>query len=110
VQHGSVSCSTASLPIRLGHHLEISLQVRTFAILAARVVAFSVAAYAAFLVYVRWPLGELSVAKSGVFGGSLGVLSPVFSGLAFVGLISATLLQRARVDSIRARAVNVNTL
>jgi phosphotransferase system glucose/maltose/N-acetylglucosamine-specific IIC component len=53
-----------------------------------------VAAYAAFLIWVTWPIGELSIGKSGVFGDSFGVLNALFSGLAFSILIVTVLLQR----------------
>jgi len=39
------------------------------------------------LLYFIWPIQELSVAKSGVFGDSFGVLSALFNGLALGGLV-----------------------
>jgi hypothetical protein len=50
--------------------------------------------YASFLIYISWPLGSLDVSKSGVFGDSFGILSSLFSGLAFAGLIITVLMQR----------------
>ena len=51
-------------------------------------------AYAALLLWVTWPIQELSVAKSGVFGDSFGLLNALFSGLAFAGVIVTILLQK----------------
>lgn len=53
-----------------------------------------VCAYSAIIVYLTWPISEISVNKSGVFGDSFGLLTSLFSGLAFSGLIITILLQR----------------
>ncbi len=50
--------------------------------------------YAILLVYITWPISELSINKAGVFGDSFGVLTSLFSGLAFSGLIWTIFLQR----------------
>lgn len=50
--------------------------------------------YAIALLYFTWPIDELSLDKSGVFGDSFGLLTALFSGLAFGGLIIAILLQK----------------
>ncbi len=52
------------------------------------------AVYVGAILYLTWPISELSVAKSGVFGDSFGALNALFSGLAFAGLIVTVLLQR----------------
>lgn len=50
--------------------------------------------YSAFLIIITWPLSEISINKAGVFGDSFGVLTSLFSGLAFSGMIITILLQR----------------
>lgn len=50
--------------------------------------------YAIFLIFVTWPLSEISISKAGVFGDSFGILTSLFSGLAFSGMIITILLQK----------------
>ncbi len=57
-------------------------------------IIFLVGSYSAFLIYVSWPIENLSIANAGVFGDSFGVLNSLFSGLAFAGVIITILLQR----------------
>ena len=45
------------------------------------------AGYAAFILYVSWPIALGNVNKAGVFGDSFGVITSLFSGLAFAGII-----------------------
>lgn len=53
-----------------------------------------VAIYASLLMWLTWPISEISIDKSGVFGDSFGLLTSLFSGLAFVGLIITILMQK----------------
>ncbi len=53
-----------------------------------------VALYAGLLIYFTWPINEISLNKSGVFGDSFGALTALFSGLAFAGLIITIIMQR----------------
>ncbi|MFT6914744.1 MAG: hypothetical protein ACJAWL_001040 [Motiliproteus sp.] len=53
-----------------------------------------VAAYAGFLIFVTWPIAELSIEKAALFGDGFGIVTSLFSGLAFSGLIITILLQR----------------
>jgi hypothetical protein len=50
--------------------------------------------YGGLVLFLTWPISEYSVSKSGAFGDSFGVITSLFSGLAFGGLILAILLQR----------------
>jgi hypothetical protein len=50
--------------------------------------------YALLLLFIMWPIGEFSVSNAGVFGDSFGILTSLFSGLAFSGMIITILLQR----------------
>ncbi len=54
--------------------------------------------YASVLLYLTWPVSELSVSKSGVFGDRFGALTSLFSGLAFAGMIVTILLQRDELE------------
>ena len=49
--------------------------------------------YLSFLVYVSWPISEWSVSKAASLGDSFGILSSLFSGLAFAGLIVTIVMQ-----------------
>lgn len=46
-------------------------------------VVLTVLVYAGLLIFLTWPVSELSIGKSGVFGDSFGLLTSLFSGLAF---------------------------
>ena len=50
--------------------------------------------YTGVLIFLNWPISDLSIAKSGVFGDSFGLLTSLFSGLAFAGLIITIVMQR----------------
>ncbi len=50
--------------------------------------------YAGVIIYLTWPITKFTVNSSGVFGDSFGLLTSLFSGLAFSGLIITILLQR----------------
>ena len=57
-------------------------------------VVLVVLVYAAFILYNVWPISLENIDKVGVFGDSFGVLTALFSGLAFAGKIITILLQR----------------
>lgn len=57
-------------------------------------VILCVAIYASILIWITWPITEVSINKSGVFGDSFGLLTSLFSGLAFAGLIITILMQK----------------
>lgn len=57
-----------------------------------------VIAYAAALIWGNWPISDYSINQSGLFGDSFGILTSLFSGLAFAGLIITILLQREDID------------
>lgn len=57
-------------------------------------VILAVLIYAGLLVYLTWPIDEVSINTSGVFGDSFGFLTSLFSGLAFAGLIITIVMQR----------------
>lgn len=65
----------------------------TKGILAACVICLMVLGYGAFVLYVSWPVNFGNVDKAGVFGDSFGLLTSLFSGLAFAGIIFTVFLQ-----------------
>lgn len=54
----------------------------------------AIGSYAALLIYLAWPINEISINKAGVFGDSFGILTSLFSALAFAGMIITILLQK----------------
>lgn len=57
-----------------------------------------VALYAGLLLYLTWPVSEISIEKAAQFGDSFGIITSLFSGLAFSGLIITILLQRKELS------------
>ncbi|MCU1717700.1 putative phage abortive infection protein [Pseudomonas sp. 5P_3.1_Bac2] len=70
------------------------MKTKTLSIFLICGVLISVVAYAGALIYLTWPVSEFSIDKSGVFGDSFGVMTSLFSGLAFAGLIITILMQK----------------
>lgn len=70
------------------------MKVKALSFLLIGGVFVLVAIYAGALIYFTWPVSEFSIDKSGVFGDSFGLLTSLFSGLAFSGLIITILMQR----------------
>lgn len=54
--------------------------------------------YACLLLWISWPITEITIEKAGVFGDSFGLLTSLFSGLAFYGIIITILLQREELQ------------
>lgn len=69
-------------------------KVNQFLLRATVFVCFIFLAYAILIICLVWPISEFSIAKAGTFGDSFGALTSLFTGLAFVGLISTIFLQR----------------
>lgn len=61
-------------------------------------VIFSVLTYALLLIYITWPIESYSISNSGVFGDSFGMLTSLFSGLAFAGLIITIRMQQEELS------------
>lgn len=61
-------------------------------------VVTAVALYASILLVITWPINSYSISQAGVFGDSFGVLTSLFSGLAFSGMIITILLQREELS------------
>ncbi|MBL0662786.1 putative phage abortive infection protein [Aeromonas caviae] len=57
-------------------------------------VCMIVIGYAALLIIITWPISNYTIAQAGVFGDSFGIITSLFSGLAFAGMIITILLQK----------------
>lgn len=74
------------------------MSVRKLSLLFLGGVILCVAGYAGALLFLTWPIQEISVEKSGVFGDSFGLLTSLFSGLAFAGLIITIIMQKEELS------------
>lgn len=63
-------------------------------IVVGLVAAFSIISYGLFLIFITWPIDKFSISNAGVFGDSFGVLTSLFSALAFAGVIYTNAIQR----------------
>lgn len=70
------------------------MSLKKLSIVVGSTVVLLVLGYGAFIIYVSWPITFGNVDKAGVFGDSFGVLTALFSGLAFAGIVFTILLQR----------------
>lgn len=70
------------------------MSIKKLAWLLIATVFLVVFLYAAILLYLTWPISELSISRSGVFGDSFGPLTSLFTGLAFAGLIVTIVMQK----------------
>lgn len=74
------------------------MSIRKLSLLFLGGVILCVAGYAGALLFLTWPIQEISVEKSGVFGDSFGLLTSLFSGLAFAGLIITIIMQKEELS------------
>lgn len=79
---------------KISNSYGLRMNIKGLSYLLIGSVIVSVAVYAGILVYLAWPIDEISINKSGVFGDSFGLLTSLFSGLAFAGLIITIVMQR----------------
>lgn len=77
------------------------MTLKQSAILVVTGVVLTILAYGSLIIYLTWPISEFSIAKSGTFGDSFGVVTSLFSGLAFAGIILTILLQRQELTESR---------
>lgn len=71
-----------------------AVPLKNLSIAVFSAVVLLVLIYGGFIIYVSWPITLGNVDKAGVFGDSFGVLTALFSGLAFAGIVFTILLQR----------------
>ncbi len=67
-------------------------------IITAIIILAIVMVYGAILIFLTWPIDEVSISQSGTFGDSFGPLTSLFSGLAFAGLIITIIMQREELE------------
>lgn len=67
---------------------------KKFFIFLCAAIPLSVVVYAVILLILTWPIDVLSIANAGVFGDSFGVLTSLFSALAFLGVVLTLAYQR----------------
>lgn len=77
----------------------MSLKSASFIIFGLVVVIYSV--YASYVLWATWPVNNSTIEKAAAFGDSFGVITSLFSGLAFAGLIVTILLQRQELKESR---------
>ncbi|QBZ83445.1 hypothetical protein GHNINEIG_01500 [Hydrogenovibrio crunogenus] len=53
------------------------------------------------IVFVTWPINDFSVEKAAQLGGSYGMLSALFSGVAFVVLLKTIFLQQKQIEALQ---------
>lgn len=71
--------------------LSLGLKVATISGISA---VFLILIYAIFLIAVTWPIEGFTIANAGVFGDSFGILTSLFSAMAFGGVAFTLALQR----------------
>lgn len=59
----------------------------------------SIILYAALLLWVTSPIDKLTIANAGVFGDSFGVLTSLFSALAFAGVAFTLAMQKEQIET-----------
>ncbi len=75
-------------------------------IIVGSVIFLVVLAYGSLILYLSWPISVYSVAKAGVFGDSFGLLTSLFSGLAFAGIILTVISQNKELKLQREELQN----
>ncbi len=78
------------------------MNIRTLSVILVGGVFLSITLYAGLLLFLTWPISELTIDRSGIFGDSFGPLTSLFSGLAFAGLIITIVMQRDELALQRA--------
>lgn len=74
--------------------MEKAIRLAILALVLVAIIVGSVSYYAHMVLSGTWPPSVENFANAGLFGDSFGILTAVFSGLAFAGIILTVLLQR----------------
>jgi len=78
------------------------MKIKASIILSLTIVAIVIGSYLTFLVYLSWPIKELSIRQAALLGDSFGIVNSLFSGLAFAGVIITIVIQRQELNESRA--------
>tara|TARA_B100000676_G_C18039941_1_gene824254 strand:- start:1074 stop:1550 length:477 start_codon:yes stop_codon:yes gene_type:complete len=81
-------------------------KLRRIAIIAVSGIISAIAIYGLLIVFLSWPITLGNIDKAGVFGDSFGILTSLFSGLAFAGIVITILLQRNELALQRAELMD----
>lgn len=74
------------------------MSLKSISIIVLSIVILLILGYGGIIIYFSWPITLGNVDKAGVFGDSFGVLTSLFSGLAFAGIVLTILLQREELQ------------
>lgn len=74
--------------------MESHFNVQKFLRNSAIVVVGIFLAYAVLILWLTWPVTTFSIDKAGTFGDSFGIVTSLFTGLGFAGLLTTIFLQR----------------
>lgn len=77
------------------------MNLQKYAVLAVGAILLSVAAYGSIVIWLTWPVSELSISNAGAFGDTFGLTTSLFSGLAFAGIVITILHQRQELTESR---------
>lgn len=77
------------------------MNLQKYAFITVGAILLSVAAYGSIIVWLTWPVSELSIANAGSFGDTFGLTTSLFSGLAFAGIVITILHQRQELTESR---------
>lgn len=75
-------------------HVEVGKMKKGLFIFLCAAIPLSVIIYGGILLTITWPIEVLSISNAGVFGDSFGVLTSLFSALAFLGVVLTLSYQR----------------
>lgn len=74
------------------------MSLKSISIIVLSIVILLILGYGGIIIYFSWPITLVNIDKAGVFGDSFGVLTSLFSGLAFAGIVLTILLQREELQ------------
>lgn len=79
--------------------------MKTKATIIISLIIFSFAIYAGLILYLTWPISSFTLEKAAQLGDSFGILTSIFSGLAFAGMYIAVTIQHEELMNQRKLAI-----
>jgi hypothetical protein len=77
------------------------VNLQKYALWAVVAILATVAVHGSIVLWLTWPVSELSIANAGAFGDTFGLTTSLFSGLAFAGIVITILHQRQELTESR---------
>lgn len=77
------------------------MNLNRYATLAVSAIFLCIASYGSLVIWLTWPITELSISHAGALGDTFGVTTSLFSGLAFAGIVITILHQRQELTESR---------